>query len=246
MGSGTIQLCMAWDATRGGFVTNASEKEPTRLQSVPVKVLTKAPVKSINRYQQGDVVTHPRRPEWGEGVVKAAQAIVHEGSSAQRLNVEFVNRGRVVINTAVAPLAPKGLKPTMSSSMTTSGGWLDQLEQSKNNSNELWDLPEALTDVFSSDLQRLMATMDTYKFSTEPRPLIDWAIMQTGLNDPLTKYTRHDLEQAFARFARNRDQHLKDLVRTLKRNGKVQVLIEARTRCKILAGQTALERAIRQ
>jgi Protein of unknown function (DUF3553) len=188
---------------------------------------------------------HPRRPEWGQGVVKTAQAIVHEGNTAQRLSVEFANRGRVVINTAVAPLAPKGQKKIMSSSMTSSGGWLDQLERSNNNSNELWELPEALTDVFTSDLQRLSATIDSYKYTTEPRPLIDWAVMQTGMNDPLTKYTRHDLEQAFARFARNRDQHLKELVRTLKRNSKHQVLIMARTQCKVLAGQTALERAMR-
>lgn len=199
----------------------------------------------IDRYQQGDVVTHPRRPEWGQGVVKTAQAIVHQGNAAQRLSVEFANHGRVVINTAVAPLAPKGHKQTMSSSMTSSRGWLDQLERSNKNSHELWELPEALTDVFSSDLQRLTATLDSYKFTTEPRPLIDWAVIQTGMDDPLTKYTRHDLEQAFARFARNRDQHLKELVRQLKRNGKHQVLVQARSQCKVLAGQSALERAMR-
>ena len=201
---------------------------------------------TIDRYQQGDVVTHPSRPEWGRGVIKSAQAITHQGTAAQRLNVEFANRGRVVINTAIAPLAPmKGLKKSMSSSMTAGGGWLDQLERSRTNSHELWDLPEALTDVFSSDLQRLAATLESYKFTTEPRPLIDWAVMQTGMNDPLTKYTRHDLEQAFARFARNRDQHLKDMVRTLKRNGKHQVLVQAHQQCKVLAGQTALERAMK-
>ncbi len=199
-----------------------------------------------DRYQQGDVVTHPSRPEWGQGVIKSAQAIVHKGTAAQRLNVEFANRGRVVINTAIAPLAQtKGLKPSMSSSMTASGGWLDQLERSKSNSHELWELPDALTDVFSSELQRLLATLETYKFTTEPRPLIDWAVMQTGMSDPLTKYTRHDLEQAFARFARNRDQHLKDAVRNLKRNGKHQVLVQAHQQCSVLAGQTALERAMR-
>lgn len=199
----------------------------------------------IDRYQQGDVVTHPRRPEWGQGVVKAAQAIVHQGNAAQRLSIEFANHGRVVINTAVAPLAPKGKKQTMSSSIAAGKGWLDQLERSNKNSHELWELPEALTDVFSSDLQRLAATLDSYKFTTEPRPLIDWAVIQTGMNDPLTKYTRHDLEQAFARFARNRDQHLKELIRQLKRNGKHQTLVQARSQCKVLAGQSALERAMR-
>jgi hypothetical protein len=118
-------------------------------------------VNQIDRYQQGDVVTHPRRPEWGQGVVKAAQAIVHQGNAAQRLSIEFANHGRVVINTAVAPLAPKGKKQTMSSSIAASKGWLDQLERSNKNSHELWELPEALTDVFSSDLQRLSATLDS-------------------------------------------------------------------------------------
>jgi len=202
-------------------------------------------VNQIDRYQQGDVVTHPRRPEWGQGVVKTAQAIVHEGSAAQRLSIEFANHGRVVINTAVAPLAPKGNKQTMSSSIAAGKGWLDQLERSNKNSHELWELPEALTDVFSSDLQRLNATLDSYKYTTEPRPLIDWAVVQTGMNDPLTKYTRHDLEQAFARFARNRDLHLKELIRQLKRNGKHQTLAQARSQCKVLAGQSALERAMR-
>lgn len=199
----------------------------------------------INRYQQGDVVTHPRRPEWGQGVVKHAQAIVHQGTAAQKLSVEFANRGRIVINTAVAPLAPKGQTQLMSSSITSSGGWLDQIERSNNKSHELWELPEALTDVFSSDLQRLLATLDTYKYNTEPRPLIDWAVMQTGMNDPLSKYTRHDLEQAFARFARDRDQHLKEFVRQLKRNGKQQVLVQARRQATVLAGQSALDRAMR-
>jgi len=142
-------------------------------------------------------------------------------------------------------LAGRSMTLTMSSSIAASKGWLDQLERSNKNSHELWELPEALTDVFSSDLQRLSATLDSYKSTTEPRPLIDWAVVQTGMNDPLTKYTRHDLEQAFARFARNRDQHLKELVRQLKRNGKHQTLVQARSQCKVLAGQSALERAMR-
>ncbi len=199
----------------------------------------------IDHYQQGDVVTHPRRPEWGQGVVKIVQAIVHQGTAAQRLSVEFANRGRVIINTAVAPLAPKGHAATMSSSTTASGGWLNQLERSNSNSHELWDLPEALTDVFSSELQRLIATLDSYRFTTEPRPLIDWAVIQTGMDDPLSKYTRHELEQAFARFARDRDLHLKELVRQLKRNGQQPVLVQARSACRILAGQSALDRAMR-
>jgi Protein of unknown function (DUF3553) len=197
------------------------------------------------RYQHGDVVTHPRRPEWGKGVVKNVQAIVHQGSAAQKLSVEFANRGRVVINTAVAPLASKGHTANMSSSISTSGGWLDQLERNNSKSHELWELPDAMTDVFSSELQRLVATLDSYKYTTEPRPLIDWAVLQTGADDPLSKYTRHELEQAFARFARNRDQHLLALVQQLKKAGRHQVLVQARHQALVLAGQSALDRAMR-
>ncbi len=56
-------------------------------------------------FQRGDVVIHPRRPEWGRGVVKEASHITYQGDAAQRVAVQFANKGRVVINTAVAPLA---------------------------------------------------------------------------------------------------------------------------------------------
>ena len=133
----------------------------------------------------------------------------------------------------------------MSSSISTRGGWLDQLERDNSKSHELWELPEALTDVFSSELQRLTATLDSYRHTTEPRPLMDWAVIQTGMDDPLSKYTRHDLEQAFARFARNRDQHLLALVKQLKKAGQHQVLVQARHQVRVLAGQSALDRAMR-
>ncbi|MEM7625247.1 MAG: DUF3553 domain-containing protein [Planctomycetota bacterium] len=123
------------------------------------------------------------------------------------------------------------------------GGWLDDLDGGAK-SNELWDLPDDLTNPFGSVPERLAATLETFRYSTEPRALIDWAIAQTGLDDPLSKYTRHELEQAFPRFARDRDAHLRDLVRQLKRESNFAALKDA-GRGLFPAAQSALDKAIR-
>ena len=189
------------------------------------------------RFQRGDRVIHPRRPEWGDGVVREVASVTHQGQPAQRVTVQFANRGRTVINTAVAPLAVKDTPtqgPQEETSMTTSsthrsGGWIESLEKAARGAqHELWELPEAMTDPFTSLEKRLQATLESYRFSTEPRQLIDWAVMQTGLNDPLSQYSRPELEDAFPGFARNRDQHLKALVKKLKDNAQTDALTRAR------------------
>ncbi|MFP4145772.1 MAG: DUF3553 domain-containing protein [Phycisphaeraceae bacterium] len=207
-------------------------------------------MKSPPRYQRGDVVYHARRPEWGQGVVRNASSITHQGQSAQRLAVDFSHRGRMTLNTAVAPLTTRQEDRTTMNpagrSTTAGGGWLAELERATNNSShELWNLPEALTDPFASPAKRLEATLDTYRFDTSPRSLIEWAVMQTGLEDPLSKYTRPELEQAFPRFARDRDAHLQQLVRQLKRSDRSRLdAILQQTRQP--AAKNALSKAMRR
>ena len=41
---------------------------------------------------------------------------------------------------------------------------------------------------------------------------MDWAVAQTGLDDPLSRFTRHELEQHFDRWAYEREQHLSKLL----------------------------------
>ena len=198
-------------------------------------------------FQRGDEVLHPRRPEWGGGVVRQIEAIRHEGQPAQRLTVDFSQRGRVVINTAIASLVARGHATTMSSTQTSTasgGGWLATLERSKRTSHELWELPEAMTDPFATLPQRLAATLDSYRFSTEPRSLIEWAVAQTRLKDPLTKYTRQELELGFARFARDRDIHLKQLVQQLKRSGDRRSLDLTRRSLRLPQAQSAFDKAM--
>ena len=201
------------------------------------------------QFRVGDVVVHPRRPEWGHGVVQRAQDDHHQGQPGQRLTIDFPNHGKTIINTAVVPVIPKDATEPMSSS-TSSGpssrGWLGTLADNNGNTeHELTALPQAMTDPFGSIGSRLVATLDSFRFSTEARLLLDWAVAQTGLDDPLTKYTRHELEEAFPRFTRQRDRHLKDLVRQIKTQGKIEVLNEIMAKTHHAPASQALQNDMR-
>lgn len=216
-------------------------------------------MKTPPTFKVGDTVAHPKKPEWGSGVVKQAQPATHNGVQAQRLRVDFANKPNTTINTAIAPLVsgdamddnfnqPKGFGQDMSMSTNTNkagAGWLDQLEGKSGGQRELWDLPDACDDPFSSDEEQLDATLNTFKYSTDPGPLFQWAVVQTGLDDPLSKYTRVELEQAFPRYARDRDNRLFELVRQMKRNGEIDTLRRKAQTCKHRAGRQLLEKAIR-
>ncbi|MEQ9454040.1 MAG: DUF3553 domain-containing protein [Phycisphaeraceae bacterium] len=221
-------------------------------------------------YQSGQVVSHPKRPEWGRGIVRSAEPITHDGVPAQRVAVDFANKGRIVVNTAIANLQVTGVEPGYvaqpkisprknPSSMVIqqkaavsddeasrrNAGWLTDLEQGRGADQELWSLPLAMTDPFGSLKQRLSATLDSYRFTTEPRSLISWAVAQTGLDDPLSKFTRSEMEQAFPRFCRDRDNHLVDLVRTAKRQMQHDTLDEIRSEIESPAAHKALHKASR-
>lgn len=219
------------------------------------------------QFQQGDVVTHPRRPEWGRGVVKDASRITYRGTPAQRVAVQFANKGRVVINTAVAPLTPEGAGHTppaapserqspredpvttmqnRSTPTAQDAGWLNALENNRGpGATALAELPEAMTDPFASLRRRLEATLDSYRFTNEPRALIDWAVAQSGLDDPLSQYTRHELEDAFDRFARERDRHLQGLVRQIKSKGEQPMLQDVMQNTRHPKARTMLSKAMR-
>lgn len=221
-------------------------------------------------YQSGQEVRHPKRPEWGTGVVRQVEPITHHGVKAQRVAVDFANKGRVVVNTAIAKLditgnaepaaagtrvSPRKLPSSLMSQTEKDekarkegdAGWLNELERGAGatSTGDLWSLPQSMTDPFSSLKQRLLATLDSYRFTTEPRSLIEWAVTQTGLDDPLSKYTRSELERAFPRFCRDRDNHLAELIRTIKRQMQHVILDEVRTEIELPAAHKALHKTSR-
>jgi len=115
---------------------------------------------------------------------------------------------------------------------TTGRGWLNTLAD-KSAEHELHRLPEAMSDPFSSLADRLNATLENYRFTAEPRPLIDWAVAQTGL------------EQEFKRYVYYRHKHLVELVKTIRQEGKRSLLDEAVKKIKYPGAKAALQAALR-
>jgi hypothetical protein len=207
------------------------------------------------QFKKGDRVRHTRRPEWGQGVVDVAQLVLHEGQPVQRLVVQFANYGRITVNTALAPIvradqyigAPAAQSAAAPASVPVPHAAAQPataVEDSPQHPVEIGQLPEPATDPFSSPVRRLRATMDLYRFGDGPRGLIDWAVAQTGLNDPLSRYSRHELEQHFDRFRRNLETHLRDLARQIKRAGDSATLNELLTEHPQLDARKALRHAL--
>ncbi|MHB1155491.1 MAG: DUF3553 domain-containing protein [Phycisphaerales bacterium] len=216
-------------------------------------------------FHQGDRVRHAARPEWGLGIIQSIQPLSTEGMPAQRMVIDFANQGRVTVNTAYASIVPEGTdlagvaprKNTAASPSTSGGGggggWLAELERSQNTANSpaaagngdsLTMLPDKCSDPFMPLGRRLMHTLDLYRFSSEPRSLIDWAVAQTRLEDPLSRHTRHELEHGFTIFSQMRDSHLKELLRLIKRKGEQALIAEAREH-PLPAARAALDKALR-
>ncbi len=174
-------------------------------------------------FKFGDRVRHPAKPEWGEAVVTASQGVTHEGKPCQRLTLRFDRVGIKTITTAVVRLevangqangqvnahAEQGDVPPQNSEAADS--WLG--EAAALPPEQLFArLPEAVRDPFNSLEERLRITLLLYRFSDRGGELLDWAAMQTGMADPLTKYARHELEQYFLRFSDQRAEHLRTLL----------------------------------
>lgn len=193
----------------------------------------------------GDRVTHADRPEWGVGQITAVQPIIVEGRPSQRLTIRFERAGVKTIAAAVANIrkaddkaldkAPAA-QPNPAPQAETQG--LSDAELTK----RLAGLPEDVVDPFIPLPQRLEKALALYRFSDRGGSILDWAAMQTGLADPLTRFLRHDLEIQFAAFKRALDRHVGELGAQLQRQDRalLQTVVSGAPE----AGQQALRRAL--
>ncbi len=167
-------------------------------------------------FQFGERVRHASRPEWGTGVISGAAPATHEGASCQRLTIRFDRAGLKTILTAAADIVAADDHSAPAQDIAAPGDWLDEA-QAKDLPKIMASLPESATDPFATLEARIIATMDLYRFSSGGASLIDWAAMQTGLKDPMSRFARPELEQFFDRFATARDQHFKGLLEEARR-----------------------------
>jgi hypothetical protein len=194
-----------------------------------------------NDWKLGDRVMHTGRPEWGAGEVRAAETITQDGKRCQRLTIRFERAGIKTLTTAFAALRaatgpvpmPMPLPEQPDSPATAS----DHAATVR----KLGELPEPASDPFRTKRARLEATLGLYRFTGTGASLLDWAASQTGLKDPLSSFSRQELEQSFERFRFNLEGHLRKLVYELKKEDPSG--LAAAVAAAIPAAKQALKRA---
>ena len=191
----------------------------------------------------GDRVVHAARPEWGPGQVVSAKRVDQDGESVQKLSIRFDRAGLKTLSTAMAKLLPADGSSVTSSPDAGATATAaqpnavpieiptakihDQLTPTEIDAVMI-GLPESATDPFATPADRLRASLTLYRFKPEGGSLLDWAAMQSGLTDPLSRFSRHELEEWFTRFQRALTAHVKDLALGLVRSDPAAVAQIAR------------------
>lgn len=177
---------------------------------------------STRKFEYGDRVRHTSRPEWGVGSIIKAEHLSVNGQEAQRVAVRFPNAGLKTISTAHAELeivsadAAVGTPdaddhPLAGWDKMSESDWLGEVAQRKVH-EAMVTLSKAVRDPFNSLRQRLQSCLDLFRFDRTGRGLLDWAVAQSGLEDPLSRFTRHELEVLFDQWAGKRLEHLQLLL----------------------------------
>jgi len=173
--------------------------------------------KSASTWAKGDRVTHLARPEWGPGEVMQADTIAHEGKPCQRLVIRFQRAGMKTISTAFAELTKAGNAPLSERVQDVENDPLAATASAASTLEAMMKLPDTITDPFRPLRKRVEANLAVYKYGDTNSGLLDWAAIQTGLKDPLSRFNRHELEQWFDRFRIEADNGLKKLMRELRK-----------------------------
>lgn len=171
----------------------------------------------LKTWSFGDKIVHLDRPEWGTGVISTVAPERHEGKDCQRITVRFERAGIKTLNTALANLVPAGDAPAIHAEAPETE---DPLASTNTASAKevMLKLPEAATDPFSTPRARLAGSIAMYRYNEHGGSLLDWASVQSGLKDPMTRFSRHELEDLFKRWVMFRDEQLRKAYFDAKKN----------------------------
>jgi len=175
-------------------------------------------------YRQGEKIKLSQRPEWGVGQVTKVEHVTREGERDQRVWVKFPNVGMKTILAGAADIErlsqPDGDDDTLvAREEAHETGWLGEIAKSRPE-EAMTTLPPEATDPFRSVRSRFEFVAGLYRFNLDAASLIDWAIAQTGMDDPLSRFNRHELEEFFRRWAWERDELARKLASEAHRNGE--------------------------
>ncbi|HRJ49417.1 MAG TPA: DUF3553 domain-containing protein [Phycisphaerales bacterium] len=169
----------------------------------------------IREWKPGDKIRHAGKPEWGVGSVIEADGTLQDGNPCQRLTVRFDRAGSKTLSTAFADI--RSADDFFTAPEHVSQDPMLAAHDESAIREALTRVPESATDPFASLRKRLSATLGLYRYGESPAGLLDWAASQTGMKDPLSRYSRHELEQIHHRFVANVDQHLRKLLKEIRR-----------------------------
>ena len=176
-------------------------------------------------YRQGDELKLNARPEWGMGLVQKVEFVTRDGQRDQRVWVRFPSVGLKTILAGSADVEVLNRKQEedqvehtfAAREMAHESGWLGEIAK-RQPEEAMTTLPPEALDPFSSVRARLKKIFDLYRFNSNGGSLIDWAVAQTGLDDPLSRFNRHELEEFFKQWSRGRDEQLRTLMNEARRN----------------------------
>ncbi len=175
------------------------------------------------RFEFGDQVGHVDHPEWGSGSVAKVQDTVAGGKPSQKITVRFPNAGIKMIQSISGKLQRVDAEAT-SLEEPRSAELIEELDRmsqddllapvaSRRLQEIMLAIPEPCRDPFRSLSDRIESTLALWRFDEGSGGLNEWAVIQTGLDDPLARFNRHELEEHFKRWSHDREQHLKRLLR---------------------------------
>lgn len=193
-----------------------------------------------HQWNIGDKLKHAGKPEWGLGTVTAVQGTKHQGTPCQRVTVRFARGGNKTLSTAFADLRPADADPALAKAVQPGRAALtrqsdppasppqprsraagrdeapppsrfDDLDPEQAR-QIMTAVPDSARDPFAPLEQRLAATLALYGPDPSPADLLGWASSQSGLEDPMTVFSRHELERFHEQHIVRLDQHLAALL----------------------------------
>ena len=175
---------------------------------------------SPTMYTQRMQVRHKQRPEWGPGTITRIETLTRAGIRDQRLWIKFSNAGLKTLLASGADLevveGSGAAEHTFAArEIASDGGWLGAISKTRPEAAMAQLQPDA-TDPFLTPERRLKVLLGLYRFDGTTR-LIDWAVAQSGLGDPLSRFNRTELEAFYKEWTRDRDVTLHRLVTDFRR-----------------------------
>jgi hypothetical protein len=201
-------------------------------------------------FKKGDRVRHPSRPEWGTGTISRIEILARGGTPDMRLWVRFPTTGEKALLASAAGLelvdSPAseqllGDRPSIQElDMANGGGWLADVSKRKID-DVMVAVSEDALDPFASPQRRLANILGLYRFDGSPARLVEWAVAQSGLDDPMSRFNRQELEQFHRRWLANVDAQLLKLLTDLKRE---RALVDAALKTAPPLAQRAVRRQL--